>query len=199
MRVRAACRTNPRRPTHPVRVRDRSQREPLRALQGARRRCGRDRCTYPLHGPSERLAPDFKPSSKGRSPRWNASDTLTWRSAARLAADTAELASYWPGSWARISRHWQYVLDSAALQGTVNMPNRCVAMRSGQDQLVGTWLLVGVTAERADGSKGDEPFGANPNWWGPRTPVRQPGSCCPRPPPAGEDGYRSRRGGLSPV
>ena len=30
-----------------------------------------------------------------------------------------------------------------------------------KDQLVGTWLLVGVTAERADGSKG-EPFGANP-------------------------------------
>ena len=30
-----------------------------------------------------------------------------------------------------------------------------------KDQLVGTWLLTGVTAERADGSKG-EPFGPNP-------------------------------------
>ena len=30
-----------------------------------------------------------------------------------------------------------------------------------KDQLVGAWLLVGVTAERADGSKG-EPFGTNP-------------------------------------
>jgi len=30
-----------------------------------------------------------------------------------------------------------------------------------KDQLAGTWLLTGVTAERADGSKG-EPFGPNP-------------------------------------
>src|SRR3954451_22650025 len=30
-----------------------------------------------------------------------------------------------------------------------------------KEQLVGTWLLVAVSAERADGSKG-EPFGANP-------------------------------------
>src|SRR4051812_15555743 len=35
------------------------------------------------------------------------------------------------------------------------------AQKSIKDQLVGTWLLVAVTAERADGSKG-EPFGANP-------------------------------------
>jgi len=33
--------------------------------------------------------------------------------------------------------------------------------KSTKDQLVGTWLLTGVTAERADGSKG-EPFGADP-------------------------------------
>ena len=30
-----------------------------------------------------------------------------------------------------------------------------------KDQLVGTWALIAVTAERADGSKG-EPFGPNP-------------------------------------
>jgi hypothetical protein len=35
------------------------------------------------------------------------------------------------------------------------------AQKSIKDQLVGTWSLVAVTAERADGTKG-EPFGANP-------------------------------------
>jgi len=49
----------------------------------------------------------------------------------------------------------------AAFLALVMADGALAQQKTIKDQLVGTWVLVAVTAERADGSKG-EPFGPNP-------------------------------------
>jgi len=49
----------------------------------------------------------------------------------------------------------------AAFLALVMADGALAQQKTIKDQLVGTWALVAVTAERADGSKG-EPFGPNP-------------------------------------
>ena len=53
------------------------------------------------------------------------------------------------------------VCAASALALTMLCGSAVAQQKTIKDQLVGTWLLTGVTAERADGSKG-EPFGPNP-------------------------------------
>ena len=49
----------------------------------------------------------------------------------------------------------------AAFLALVMVDDALAQQKTIKDQLVGTWALIAVTAERADGSKG-EPFGPNP-------------------------------------
>jgi len=53
------------------------------------------------------------------------------------------------------------VCAASALALTMLCGSAVAQQKTIKDQLVGTWLLTGVTAERADGSKG-EPFGPHP-------------------------------------